>query len=109
MEDNKLDPVVQATVLIGEMTDSELDRLVDYVRDELRDRARRRNRLAKAQLNIGDRVKIAGKTKPQYLQGMTGEIIEIRQSRVLMKFDRGPIKKFRSGNVLINPAILEKI
>lgn len=107
MEDK--DTVGEATELVGLMTDAQLDKFVDFIRDELRDRARRRNRMAKAQLNIGDKVKIAGKTKPQYLQGMTGEIIEIRQSRVLMKFDRGPVKKFRSGNVLINPAILEKI
>ena len=107
MADTKLDPVVQATALIDEMTDDELNRLVDYVRDELKDRARRRNRLAKAKIKIDDKVKIAGKTKPAYLQGLTGVIIEIRDTRVLMKFDDGPIGKFKSGNVLINPAILE--
>ena len=95
--------------LTEELTDEELSEYVDWLRSHMKDRANRRNAKARALIKVGDRVRIAGKTKPQYLMGMTGEVIEKRQSRVTIKLDRGPTKKFRSGQVIISPSILEVV
>lgn len=107
MEDK--DTVGEAIELVGLMTDQQLNSFVDFIRGEMKDRANRRNRQAKAQLSVGDRVIFAGNLRPQYLIGMTGTVEEIRQSRVSVKLDRGPTKKFRSGKVLANPASLNKM
>lgn len=101
--------IAAAVVEVGEMTDAELNKFVDFIRGEMKDRANRRNRIAKANINIGDRVKLAGSYKPAYLTGMTGEIIEIKQTRVLVKLDQGPVGKFRSGKVLTTPSGLQVI
>src|SRR5690348_16599580 len=104
------DPEVQAAMdMVDQMTDTQLNSFVDYIRYTLKDRANRRNAKARALIRVGDRVKFAGKMKPAYLEGLTGEVIEKRQTRVLVKLDRGPTKKFTSGGVLANPSSLEVI
>lgn len=61
-----------------------------------------------ASLSKGDKVKIlAG--KPQYLAGKTGTIIEVRQTRVTIDLDCGPIGKFYNGRVITPASLLEKI
>lgn len=103
------DPVEEATCMVNEMTDDQLNKFVDFIREEMKDRARRRNRLAKASLNVGNKVIIAGKMKPAYLTGLTGVVEDIRQTRVTVKLDKGPVGKFRSGKVVINPSALQVI
>ena len=107
MEDK--DTVGEAIELVDLMTDAQLNKFVDYIRFTMKDRANRRNAKAKAALNVGDRVKIAGNVKPQYMAGQTGVITEILQTRVVMKFDKGPMGKFKSGSVRITPGVLNKI
>lgn len=61
-----------------------------------------------ASLSKGDRVKIlAG--KPQYLTGRTGTIVEVRQTRLTVELDCGPIGKFHNGRVITPASLLEKI
>lgn len=103
MSDN-ITPVIEAT---EELTDEELNRYVDWLRAHMKDRANRRNAKARALVQVGQRVRLAGNYKPQYLTGMTGEIIELKDKRVLVRLDNGPTGKFRSGNVLTNPSGLE--
>jgi hypothetical protein len=91
------------------LTDQELTNYVDWLRTHMKDRANRRNAKAKALVQVGDKVIFAGKLKPQYLIGLTGVVTEKRQSRILVKLDCGPVKKFRSGEVLANPSSLEVI
>lgn len=90
------------------MTDQDLNTFVDFIRDEMKDRQRRRNRVAKANIQVGDKVRIAGKMKPAYLTGLTGVITEKLQTRVVLKLDQGKVGKF-SGSIRINPSALEKI
>lgn len=54
----------------------------------------------KAQLNIFDQVRLPMNAKPQYLQGQTGVIVDIKDSRAHVKLDRGPQGKFRNGIVI---------
>lgn len=99
--------IAAAVIEVGEMTDAELNRFVDFIRDEMKDRARRRNREARATIKVGDKVKLSGSYKPQYLTGMTGVVTEFKSTRVVVKLDAGPVGKFRSGNVVTNPSGLE--
>lgn len=101
--------VEQGIALVSDMTDEELNRLVDYIRGEYKERANARNRKARATLQVKDKVMFAGKMKPQYLTGLTGEIVEIRQTRMVVLLDRGPTKKFTNGRVVANPSSLKKI
>lgn len=101
--------VQQATDLVDQMTDEELNKFVDYIRFAMKDRANRRNAKAKAAINIGDKVKLAGNYKPAYLMGLTGKVVEMKQTRVLVQLDCGPVGKFRSGKVLTTPGGLEVI
>lgn len=101
--------VEEATDLVDDMTDEELNRFVDYIRYTMKDRANRRNAKARATIQVGDRVKFAGKHKPAYLNGMTGEIVEKRQTRLIVLLDHGPVGKFRSGKVLAQASGLEVI
>lgn len=95
--------------IVESLTDEELNQLVDFIRDEYKTRARKRNARAKAQMTKGTRVRLAGNRKPAYLSGMTGTIEEVRQTRVLVKLDEGPVGKFRSGKVLTAAGSLEMI
>lgn len=54
-------------------------------------------------------MEITGNIKPQYLQGLTGVVREIKSSRVLVELDRGPIRKFINGKVLCTPTALTKL
>lgn len=101
-------PIMPQLIELTEtLTDDEINDYVDWLRSHLKDRARRRNAKAKALIKVGDRVRLAGKYRPQYLTGMTGEVIEKRQSRVLVKLDVGPVGKFKNGQVLTSPSHLE--
>lgn len=73
-------------------------------------KARRRNRAMDmaATLREGSKVRIKG-LRPQYLNGLTGTIEDFGNTRVTVKLDRGPIRKFRSGRVVCSPAALELI
>ena len=66
--------VEEAIELVDSMTDAELNKFVDYIRFTMKDRANRRNAKARAQIGIGDTVKLAGSYKPAYLNGQTGEV-----------------------------------
>lgn len=107
MENHPMPRVQDAQNLVDDMTDEELNLFVDYIRYTMKERARRRNALAQSVVKVGDRVKLSGKYKPQYLTGLTGEVVEKRQTRVVVKLDCGPVGKFRSGQVITTPSGLE--
>lgn len=101
--------VQQGVDLIDSMTDEELNMLVDYIRSTFKTRRDQRNAKARSQLQVGSRVRIMGPTKPQYLAGMTAEVIEFRSTRVKIKLDAGSAGKFRNGIVIASPGMLEVI
>lgn len=101
-----MDTVKEAADLVVAMTDTELNQFVDFIREEMTDRRRRRNRQALLTVKVDDRVKITGKMKPQYLTGLTGVVTEKKQSRVTITLDRGPTKKFTRGIVTLPASAL---
>jgi hypothetical protein len=95
-----VDNLQKAIDLVDELTDEEFHSLIDYIRSTVKSRAARKNAMAQARIKVGTRVRFEGPRKPQYLSGLTGVVEEKRQTRVLVKLDRGPVGKFRNGKVL---------
>ena len=58
------------------------------------------------ELQIGTRVMMSGTLKPQYLQRQLGTVEEMRDTRIVVKLDRGPMGKFRTGRVVCNPSTI---
>lgn len=94
--------------LVDEMTADELDQLVDYIREVFKSKRNQDAARVRASLKQGDRVQLTN-IKPQYLKGLTGVITEFRTSRITVKLDRGPTRKFASGNVICSPGSITKI
>lgn len=63
-------------------------------------------RKAMQELQVGTRCMFVGSAKPQYLARELCTVVEIRQTRVLVQLDRGPVGKFRNGRVLCSPSSL---
>jgi hypothetical protein len=60
---------------------------------------------ALAMLNVGDRVRFNHHTRPQYLRGVEGVIIELDRDSASVCV-HGPIGRFRSGEVRRCPPLL---
>jgi hypothetical protein len=64
---------------------------------------------ALAMLNVGDRVRFNHHTRPQYLQGVEGVVIELDQRSATVCV-HGPIGRFRSGEIRrCPPLLLERV
>ncbi len=100
--------VRQGMDLIDRMEADELNELVDYIREVFKSKRAMDRARAFTDFQVGDKVQLQ-KLKPQYLNGLTGEITERLQTRFVITLDRGPIKKFRSGTVRVSPVALTKI
>lgn len=101
--------VTQGMALVDDMTPEELDSLVDYIRVVFKSKRQQNAARSFAALAVGDRVQFHGNLRPQYLIGLTGEVVEKRNSRILVALDRGPTKKFATGRVLAQPSSLKKL
>ena len=60
---------------------------------------------ALAMLNVGDRVRFSHHTRPQYLRGVEGVIVELDQHTATVCVHR-PIGRFRNGEVHQCPPLL---
>jgi hypothetical protein len=60
---------------------------------------------ALAMLNVGDRVRFNYHTRPQYLRGVEGVVIELDQHTATVCV-HGPVGRFRSGEVRRCPPLL---
>jgi len=88
--------------------DDEIDRIALAV-NERRKRIRRQTAARNmAVLQVGDAVRIIG-GRPQYIQGLTGKIVEKRQSKLIVQLHDGPIGKFRSGKIVCHAELLERM
>lgn len=104
-----MEKVTAAIDMVDELTDDELNQLVDYIRASYKNRKATRDAKARATLEVGSRVRLAGNRKPAYLTNATGVVEEFKNTRVLIKLDSGPVGKFRSGKLLTSPGGLEVI
>jgi len=60
---------------------------------------------ALAMLNVGDRVRFKHQTRPQYLRGVEGVVIELTQHTATVCV-HGPVGRFRSGTIRECPPLL---
>lgn len=100
--------VQEGIELIDAMDADELNQLIDYIRETVKAKRSQANAKAKAALEVGDRVRLTGRYKPQYLQGLTGKVVEKLNTRVVVQLDR-PVGKFTTGEVHTNAAGLTVI
>jgi hypothetical protein len=63
---------------------------------------------ALAMLNVGDRVRFNQHTKPQYLRGVEGVVIELDQRTATICMHR-PVGRFRSGEIRCPPLIVDRL
>lgn len=69
-------------ILVGE-ADDELDRIGEAVRT----RRKQLELVRAASLRVGDRVKIGGHIRPQYLRGVTGEVVSFGGDKISVRVD----------------------
>jgi hypothetical protein len=60
---------------------------------------------ALAMLNVGDRVRFSHHTRPQYLRGVEGVIVELERDSASVCV-HGPVGRFRSGQIRRCPPLL---
>lgn len=110
MTDTKqpLPKVKEGMDLIDSMNAEELNLLVDYIRYIYKAKRQQAAGRSFATIQVGDRVKM-GSCKPLYLSGQTGEVVEKKNSRILVLLDCGPVGKFKTGKVLCAPSTLTVI
>ena len=71
-----------------------------YAAELYRLERKRSNRRAITELKIGMRVMYPEHTKPKYLARQLGTVEDIRDTRAVVKLDRGAQGKFHTGRVL---------
>lgn len=95
--------------LIDGMNDDQLQRLNQYIVQEIKTRRLRKARRLAAELTVGDKVRINSQVKPKYLAGETAVITRLVGTKAELKLDAGPINKFRSGTLTAPFSLLEKV
>lgn|GEM_PF-818494 len=106
-------PAQPERLLLDQIADGVLDphlaALADaiHARQELLDTVNSAKALA--MLNVGDRVRFNHHTRPQYLRGIEGVVIELGRDSATVCV-HGPVGRFRSGTVReCPPLLLERV
>jgi hypothetical protein len=77
-----------------------------YAAELYRLESRRANRVKITELEKGMRVMFPNNTKPKYLSRQLATVEDKKDTRVLVKLDRGPQGKFRTGRVWVPAGML---
>jgi len=102
-------PAQPERLLLDQIADGALDphlaALADaiHARQELLDTVNSAKALA--MLSVGDRVRFSHHTRPQYLRGVEGVVIELGRDSATVCV-HGPVGRFRSGTVRECPPLL---
>jgi hypothetical protein len=102
-------PAIRERLLLDQIAQGELDThltaIADaiYARQELLETVSSAKALA--MLNVGDRVRFNHHTRPQYLRGVEGVVIELDQHTATVCV-HGPVGRFRSGEIRQCPPLL---
>jgi len=109
----EIDFSTQINDVILAIQDGKLDEFLGELNGEIYSRMTvlqsRKARETRQQLEVGTKVRLGNRMKPQYLSNRAGEVVEFKNSRILVKLDCGPIGKFRTGRVLCPLTALEVI
>ena len=88
--------------------DDDMREIIDNINVRTAAIGRERTQSAMAKLALHARVRFDDRVKPQYLRGLTGEIHELSDDRVLVCLDT-PTGRFTDGHVRCPPEMLEPI
>ena len=88
--------------------DADMREIIDNINVRTETIARERTQSAMARLALHTRVRFDDRVTPQYLRGLTGEIHEITDGRVLVCLDT-PVGRFTDGHVRCSPEMLGPI
>jgi hypothetical protein len=91
-------------IAAGEL-DTHLTALADAIHARLELLETVNSAKALAMLNVGDRVRFNHHTRPQYLRGVEGVVIELTQHTATVCV-HGPVGRFRSGTIRECPPLL---
>jgi hypothetical protein len=102
-------PVDRERLLLDQIADGELDPHLTAIADAIHARLDLLDTVnsakALAMLNVGDRVRFNHHTRPQYLRGVEGVVIELGQHTATVCV-HGPVGRFRTGTVRECPPLL---
>lgn len=95
--------------IMDAMRRADIDQLLQihkYAAELYKLEVKRVNREKITELREGMRVLLSPTMRPKYLARQLGTVEEIKDTRVVVKLDRGPQGKFRSGRVITSAASL---
>ncbi len=102
-------PAPPERLLLDQIAQGELDAHLTAIADAIYARQQLLETInsakALAMLNVGDRVRFNHHTRPQYLRGVEGVVIELDQHTATVCV-HGPIGRFRSGEIRRCPPLL---
>lgn len=102
-------PASGARLLLDQIAQGELDPYLTAIADAIQARIDLietvNSAKALAMLSVGDRVRFNHHTRPQYLRGVEGVVIELGQHTATVCV-HGPVGRFRTGTVRECPPLL---
>jgi hypothetical protein len=102
-------PATRERLLLDQIAAGELDAHLTAIADAVHARQELLETInsakALAMLNVGDRVRFNHHTRPQYLRGVEGVVIELDQHTATVCV-HGPVGRFRSGEIRQCPPLL---
>ncbi len=105
-------PPSRADAIVGLIAtggvDDDLAALTRAIHHRRREVAQARSVRALGSLDVGDRVRVNGDVRPQYLQGATGSVAGWSGQRVVVLLDE-PVGRFHTGELRCPPLGLERV
>jgi hypothetical protein len=102
-------PAIRERLLLDQIAQGELDAHLTAIADAIHARLDLLETVnsakALAMLNVGDRVRFNHHTRPQYLRGVEGVVIELDQHTATVCVHQ-PVGRFRSGEIRQCPPLL---
>jgi len=102
-------PAIRERLLLDQIAQGELDAHLTAIADAIYARQELLETISSAKalamLNVGDRVRFNHHTRPQYLQGVEGVVIELDPHTATVCVHQ-PIGRFRSGEIHRCPPLL---
>jgi hypothetical protein len=102
-------PAIRERLLLDQIAAGELDAHLTAIADAVYARQELLETISSAKalamLNVGDRVRFNHHTRPQYLRGVEGVVIELDQHTATVCV-HGPVGRFRSGEIRQCPPLL---
>jgi len=95
------------TALLKDIMSGEYDGDLVGISDAIKWRRDITSQVNALSLKPGDRVRFVGNVNPSYLRGVEATIKSKRTKKFVVTVD--PVGRFRSGNIVVDPSLIEKV